>query len=237
MNKMLQDMIKKIKVIQGDITKLPMKVDAIVNAANSSLLGGGGVDGAIHRVAGPQLLAECKKLHGCKTGQAKLTKAYNLNTDYVIHTVGPKYDNYFDKTSARTDLVQCYKSILNLVTKYNIKTIAIPSISTGIYHFPLEDAARLAMGTLKNEILDNDKFKDLKIYFVCFDDITYLKYVEAELRIAANDYLCFTNDDYDIMLQYLNNSILLEARFDYLDQVLAYYDMKKKEQRRGSHSW
>lgn len=130
-------------VIVGDITKTP--ADAIVNAANESLLGGGGVDGAIHRAAGPELLAECRTLGGCPTGQAKITKAYNLPAKYIIHAVGPYYSDY-EPWEAEELLASVYKSIMQHVTNHpDIKSIAIPAISCGIFRFPLEDAVNIAV--------------------------------------------------------------------------------------------
>ncbi|MDE7423336.1 MAG: O-acetyl-ADP-ribose deacetylase [Lachnospiraceae bacterium] len=157
-----------IKTILGDITKIST-VEAIVNAANSSLLGGGGVDGAIHRAAGPELLEECRELHGCKTGQAKITKAYNLPCDYVIHTVGPVWNG--GKLHEEEKLVDCYKNSLALAVQHHIRTIAFPSISTGIYRFPVEKAAKIAVSTVKKFLEENsDKIEE--VVWVLFDENT-----------------------------------------------------------------
>ena len=162
----------KIEIIKGDITKL--KVDAIVNAANSSLLGGGGVDGAIHRAAGPELLEECKKLGGCRTGEAKITKGYNLPAKFVIHTVGPVW--YGGNNNEDELLANCYRNSLKVAVENNIRTIAFPAISTGVYHFPLERATQIAIKEVKDFLNTNDTIE--KVFFVCFDDRTYKVYKE-----------------------------------------------------------
>lgn len=166
-------MVNRIVVIKGDITK--QAVDAIVNAANTSLLGGGGVDGAIHRAAGPELLAECKTLGGCPTGQAKITKGYNLPAKWVIHTVGPVWsggNHNEDKL-----LADCYRNSLALAVRQDIKTIAFPSISTGAYRFPVESAANIAVRGI-SEFLNNNQGIEQAI-IVCFDDVTYNTYLSA----------------------------------------------------------
>ena len=154
----------KIEVIKGDITKL--EVDAIANAANTSLLGGGGVDGAIHRAAGPELLAECRTLNGCETGQSKITKGYNLPAKYVIHTVGPVWHG--GKSNERELLKSCYKTALNLAKENEIKTIAFPAISCGVYHFPLVEACKIATDAVRDFINNNDCFE--KIIFIGIND-------------------------------------------------------------------
>ena len=157
-----------IKTVRGDITKI-QDVQAIVNAANNSLLGGGGVDGAIHRAAGPALLAECRTLNGCETGQAKITKAYHLPCDYVIHTVGPIW--YGGKNKEEELLASCYYHSMQVAMENGIRTIAFPSISTGIYHFPVELAAKIAVHTVA-KFLDENKGKFDLVEWVLFDENT-----------------------------------------------------------------
>ncbi|MDH7603940.1 MAG: O-acetyl-ADP-ribose deacetylase [Melioribacter sp.] len=173
-------MLSRIEIIKGDITKL--KVDAIVNAANNSLLGGGGVDGAIHRAAGPMLLEECKKLGGCPTGEAKITKGYNLPAKFVIHTVGPiwKGGNYNEDEL----LSNCYKNSLKLALENGIKTIAFPSISTGAYRFPVEQASKIAFNTVMEFLQQHDKIE--KVIFCCFDDNTYALYTQLKNIMISN---------------------------------------------------
>ena len=169
-----------IRTMLGDITKVTT-VDAIVNAANSSLLGGGGVDGAIHRAAGPQLLEECRMLHGCKTGQAKITKAYNLPCQYVIHTVGPVWNG--GNLNEEEKLADCYRNSLTVAGQKNIKTIAFPSISTGIYRFPVAKAATIAVSTVKTFLEENPDTIE-EVLWVLFDEDTKGIYdkVVGELR-------------------------------------------------------
>ena len=162
-------LLTKLEILQGDITKL--EVDAIVNAANSSLLGGGGVDGAIHRAAGPELLAECRTLGGCPTGEARITGGYNLAARHVIHTVGPVFSS---KPQDQTLLTNCYQNSLKLAVEYNLTSIAFPAISCGVYGYPIAAACRIAVDTTcnflqKNLTLDKVIFMlfspgDLKVY-------------------------------------------------------------------------
>lgn len=170
-------MKERIEVIDADITRQP--VDAIVNAANSSLLGGGGVDGAIHRAAGPQLLAECRTLGGCPTGEAKITKGYNLLAKHVIHTVGPIWRG----GNANEDqlLENCYRNSLQLAVKRRLKTIAFPSISTGVYGFPIDRASRIAVNTVKAFLENNESIE--KVVFVCFGQHDYQIYQDAAKEV------------------------------------------------------
>ncbi|WP_330381816.1 O-acetyl-ADP-ribose deacetylase [Defluviitalea phaphyphila] len=165
--------IDRIDVIKGDITKC--NVDAIVNAANNSLLGGGGVDGAIHRAAGKELLEECRKLGGCETGQAKITKGYKLPAKRVIHTVGPIWQG--GNKGEDKLLAACYRNSLELAVAYKIKTIAFPSISTGAYRFPVDKASVIAINEI-NEFLKKDRSIE-KVLMVCFDENTYKEYIKA----------------------------------------------------------
>jgi O-acetyl-ADP-ribose deacetylase len=160
----------RIEVIQGDITKLA--VDAIVNAANRSLLGGGGVDGAIHRSAGPKLLEECRKLNGCETGQAKITSGYDLPARFIIHTVGPVWHGGASNEEAL--LKNCYQNSLQLAGDYSLASVAFPNISTGIYGFPKELAANLAVAEVKSFL--NQPSSVTKVIFVCFDRENYTLY-------------------------------------------------------------
>lgn len=159
-----------IKIIQGDITKLA--VDAIVNAANNSLLGGLGVDGAIHQAAGPDLLQECRGLHGCETGQAKITRGYRLPAKYVIHTVGPVYSG----SSTDSQLLRaCYLNSLSLAKQNNLHSIAFPAISTGAYGFPAKRAAEIAFAAVKDGLKQNPSAK-MEVTMCAFDNATFQLY-------------------------------------------------------------
>ena len=162
----------EIEIILADITEL--NVDAIVNAANESLLGGGGVDGAIHRAAGRDLLEECKTLNGCETGQSKITKGYNLPAKYIIHTVGPIW--YGGDKNERELLKSCYITSLDLARVNNIKTIAFPAISCGVYRFPIDEAAKIAISTVDDYVQKYDCFE--KIIFIDINAEIMKKYRE-----------------------------------------------------------
>ena len=162
-----------IEIIQGDITH--QSVDAIVNAANCSLLGGGGVDGAIHRAAGPELLAECRTLHGCETGKAKITKGYRLKARYVIHTPGPVWHGGGHGEEAL--LASCYRSCMALAAENGCKTVDFPSISTGVYHFPLEKASKIAVDTITACLEEYPAIE--RVRMVCFNQHTQRFYQAA----------------------------------------------------------
>ena len=166
----------RIDVVEGDITE--QEVDAIVNAANSTLLGGGGVDGAIHRAAGPQLLAECRNLGGCDTGEAKITKGYDLPAKYVIHTVGPVWNG--GNRGEDTLLANCYRNSLELALKHGVKTIAFPAISTGVYRFPLKRATKIAVGEVTEFLKSHPQIQ--RVVFVSFGRDAYDAY-RAELNL------------------------------------------------------
>ena len=185
-----------ITVIQKDITTLA--IDAIVNAANNSLLGGGGVDGAIHRAAGAELLLECRKLNGCETGDAKITKGYNLPAKWIIHTVGPVwtggkqreaeslgYGSASPKAFQEDELLaSCYRRSLELTKDYQIKQIAFPAISTGVYRFPVERAATIAVTEIQAFLATNNHLE--KVILVCFSKDSYNCYLEAVKKLAEN---------------------------------------------------
>jgi O-acetyl-ADP-ribose deacetylase (regulator of RNase III) len=176
--------ITRLEAIIGDITKV--KVDVIVNAANSSLLGGGGVDGAIHRAGGPSILEDCKKIiarqGGCKTGEAVITTGGNLPARYVIHTVGPVWNGGNKQEPEK--LVNCYKNSLKLAVDNNCKAVAFPSISTGIYNFPKDRAAIIAVDTVASYVKDTYYFE--KIVFVCFDKYNYELIRSQIIRVGGN---------------------------------------------------
>jgi len=172
--------LAKIEIVLGDITK--SRVDAIVNAANTSLLGGGGVDGAIHRAAGPALLAACRPLHGCATGEAKITPGFRLPATYVVHTPGPIWRG--GQHHELTLLANSYRNSLNLAATNGCKTVAFPSISTGVYHFPLAVAAEIALRTLQATAATTAKTIEL-IQIVCFDEQTKKAYETALAELSA----------------------------------------------------
>jgi len=161
--------VERIEIVLGDITE--QKVDAIVNAANTTLLGGGGVDGAIHRAAGPELLRECKQLGGCSTGEAKITQGYNLHAKYVIHTVGPVWGG--GKSREEELLRNCYLNTLKLAKQYGAQTVAFPSISTGAYRFPIERAAKIALNSI-------------------------IAFLDAEITVKRVTIVCFSNADLQV---------------------------------------
>ena len=167
------DWKERVQVVQGDITR--QNVDVIVNAANESLLGGGGVDGAIHRAAGPQLLEECRKLDGCQTGEAKITKGYNLPAQSIIHTVGPVWQG--GQRHEDELLAKCYRSSLALAVQHSVRTIAFPAISTGVYAFPLGHATQIAVTEVKNFLTQNTLIEQVR--FVCFGEAAYQCYLHT----------------------------------------------------------
>lgn len=167
--------MKKIQVIKGDITRL--QVDAIVNAANETLLGGGGVDGAIHLAAGPELLVACRALKGCPTGEAKITKGYRLPARYIIHTVGPVWHGGGRKEAEL--LKRCYQNSLRLAADHHLASIAFPAISTGVYHFPIQLACRLALEAVLDILPQLQVIK--QVVMVCFNDAVYQEYQRIKL--------------------------------------------------------
>ena len=170
---MKKDLRDRIEIVEGDITKI--EVDAIVNAANTSLLGGGGVDGAIHRAAGPELLAETKTIGGCPTGEARVTKGYRLPAKWVIHTVGPIWSG--GNRDEDELLASCYRNSFKAAREIGALTIAFPSISTGAYRFPMEKATNIALSETKSFLLANQSIK--KVVFVCFGSEVHKKYQEV----------------------------------------------------------
>jgi O-acetyl-ADP-ribose deacetylase (regulator of RNase III) len=174
---MENEILNRIEIMKGDITTL--RVDAIVNAANTSLLGGGGVDGAIHRAAGPGLINECRKIGGCPTGEARITGAYNLPAKHVIHTVGPIYHG---KDEDPKLLSSCYLNSLKLAVKHNIASIAFPAISCGIYGYPVKEACKIAIDTTCDFLKQNSSLE--KIVFILFSVDNYNVYAEYLKRLS-----------------------------------------------------
>ena len=188
-----------LEIVRNDISK--MKVDAIVNAANESLLGGGGVDGAIHYAAGPGLLAECKTLGGCKTGKAKITGGYNLPAKYVIHTVGPVYED--GKHGEKVLLESCYRESLSLAKEHNCETVAFPLISSGVYGYPKDQALKVAIDVISDFLLENE----MKVYIVIFDKAAYK--ISEKLFSDIADYI---DDNYvDEHTDYCRESMRMNA--------------------------
>ena len=171
--------MERIAILQGDITK--QQVDAIVNAANSSLLGGGGVDGAIHRAAGPELLEECRKLGGCPTGEARITRGYRLPAKWVIHTVGPVWHS--GNRGEPELLARCYRNSLALAVQHGVKTIAFPSISTGAYRYPIAAACRIALTETMNFLRTDTTLE--KVIFVCFSSSDYETYCRVWSELSG----------------------------------------------------
>ena len=176
-----EKIMERISIVRTDITTLA--VDAIVNAANNTLLGGGGVDGAIHDAAGPKLLEECRLLGGCETGQAKITRGCQLPARYVIHTVGPVWNG--GDHGERELLERCYASCFAIAREYRFKTLAFPAISCGVYRFPVEAAVEIAMREAMVELIQNDEIE--KVLFACFDTEVYAAYLRAHAKQRESD--------------------------------------------------
>lgn len=174
-------MMNKIEIISGDITQL--KVDAIVNAANNAMCGGGGVDGAIHRAAGPDLLAECRKSGGCKTGEAKITGGYQLPVKHIIHAVGPVW--YGGDRGEPELLASCYRESLKLAVDNQLKSIAFPAISCGAYKYPIDKACAIAISEVSEFLLNHDEIE--KVIFVCFDTKVERQLSKALMKFREND--------------------------------------------------